>query len=94
MNDVPLKMKITTPFGEEDLTVEKKDNHKLTLSILKGYVDLDIVIDDEDLLLAEGNLSVPFDCRLIFSMDKDSCVVKIEDPILDEVYLESICEVV
>jgi len=93
MNDVPSKMKVITPLGSEEFTLEKGED-KLTLSIFKGSADLNIVIDDEDLLLAEGELDVPFDCRLIFSLDSDKCVVKLEDPTLDEVYLESICEVV
>lgn len=94
MNNIPSKMKVITPLGDEEFSIEKKSDNKLTLSIFKGSADLDIVFDDEDMLLAEGNLNVPFDCRLILSMDKDKCVVKIEDPTLDEVYIESVCEVV
>lgn len=92
MDNIPAKMKVITPLGDEEFSLEKNES-KLTLSIFKGSADLNIVIDDEDLLLAEGELNTPFDCRLIFSLEKDRCVVKIEDPTLDEVYLESVCEV-
>lgn len=94
MDNIPTKMKVITPLGEEEFSIEKKSDNKLTLSIFKGSADLNIVVDDEDLLLAEGLLTIPFDCRLIFSLDSSNCVVKIEDPMLDEIYIESICEVV
>lgn len=94
MDNIPSKMKVITPLGDEEFSIEKKSDTQLTLSIFKGSADLDIVFDDEDALLAEGILTIPFDCRLILHINKDKCVVKIEDPMLDEVYIESVCEVV
>lgn len=93
MSDLPSKMKVITPLGEEEFSLKIAENI-LTLEIFKGSTDLNVVFNDEESLLAEGDLNVPFDCRLIFSLEKDKCVVKLEDPMLNEVYLESICEVV
>ena len=94
MNNIPSKMKVITPLGDEEFSIEKKSDTELTLSIFKGSANLDIIYNDEKGLLAEGDLTVPFDCRLIFSLDSDGCVIKIEDPLLEEVYFESKCEVV
>jgi len=94
MNNIPSKMKVITPLGDEEFSVEKKSDTELTLSIFKGSADLNIVFNDGDSLLAEGDLTIPFDCRLIFSLDSNGYVVKLEDPILEEVYIESKCEVI
>ena len=94
MDSISSKMKVITPLGDEEFSIEKKSDTELTLSIFKGSADLNIVFNDEKGLLAEGDLTVPFDCRLIFSLGSDSSVIKVEDPLLEQVYIEAKCEVI
>ena len=94
MDNIPSKMKVITPLGNEEFSLDR-NNDKLTVSIFKGSAELDIISEDDDTLVSSGVLSVPFDCVLTVELNaEDGGTVYITGSMFDEVYIDSICEVV
>lgn len=94
MNNLPAKMKVITPLGEEEFNITL-NNDKLTLSVFKGSADLNVETIDDSHLLAKGTLNVPFDCKMILELNIDNTVsgkVSLIDPLLDEPFLEVECK--
>lgn len=93
MDSIPAMMKVITPLGDEPFSLSR-DKDKLTVSIFKGSAELDVISEDNETLVASGILSVPFDCILTVELNnKGGGTVYITDSMFDEVYVDSICEV-
>ena len=93
MDNVPSKMKVCTPLGDEHFSISRNED-TLTLEISKGSVDLNIIEDSEDTLVAEGVLTVPFDCILSIKFSRKPGIgnfLYLTDPLLKKVFLSQEC---
>lgn len=93
MSDLPGKMKVSTPLGDEEFSI-RKNGETVTLEIFKGSADLNVIEDSDDELVAEGVLTVPFDCILSIKLSKKSdtsSFIYLTDPLLKKVFLSQEC---
>jgi hypothetical protein len=93
MDNIPSKMKVLTPLGDEEFSIQKNRN-TVTLEIFKGSADLEIIEDSNDILVAKGVLTVPFDCIMSIKLSNNpdlGSFIYLIDPLLKEVFLTQRC---
>lgn len=93
MDNIPTKMKVCTPLGDEHFSIQRNAD-SIILEITKGSVDLNIIEESDDMLIAEGVLTVPFDCILSIKLTRNSDIgsfVYLTDPLLKKVFLSQEC---
>jgi hypothetical protein len=93
MDNVPSKMKVSTPLGDEEFSVSKNGSN-ITLEIFKGSADLEIIEDSDDYLVAKGVLTIPFDCIMSIKLSSNPEIgsfIYLTDPLLNEVFLTQKC---
>ena len=93
MNNIPSKMKVITPLGDEEFSVDRNGN-VLTVSIFKGSADLEIIEEDDNSLVASEKLNVPFDCIMTLRLGKEKASLEVSDEVVRETYIVAPCEAV
>jgi hypothetical protein len=86
------KIKIITPLGDEEYSIDKSCDVIVIISA-KGSANFKIKNETENTLVALANISTPFDCTAELNVGLNSCI-KLFDPNLNEEFLSCDIEVV